>query len=118
VLLRSVVALLAIAFCLFAMQSAARFGFARLLGKYAVATHSIPAADQAVSLAPADAEVHRARARVLNRLQMRSEARKSFEIASSLRYRDDYLWQLRWLHLIRRSTGRRTMRTHFGNAAI
>jgi tetratricopeptide (TPR) repeat protein len=74
------------------MQAAARFGFARLLGKYAVAANSIPAADQAVSLAPSDAEVHRARARVLIRLQKPAEARQSFEIASSLRYRDDYLW--------------------------
>jgi tetratricopeptide (TPR) repeat protein len=74
------------------MQSAARFGFARLLGKYAVAANSIAAADQAVSLAPLDAEVHRARARVLNRLQMSGEASKSFETATRLRYRDDYLW--------------------------
>src|SRR5688572_10963169 len=74
------------------MQTAARFGFARLLGKYAVAANSLPAADQAVSLAPSDAEVHRARARVLNRLQRLADARKSFEIATSLRYRDDYLW--------------------------
>lgn len=74
------------------MQSAARFGFARLLGKYAVAANSIAAADQAVALAPVDAEVHRARARVLNRLQLPGEARRSFDIASSLRYRDDYLW--------------------------
>lgn len=74
------------------MQSAARFGFARLLGKYAVAANSVAAADQAVSLAPADAEVHRARARVMNRLQRPVEARKSFEIASRLRNRDDYLW--------------------------
>jgi len=92
VLLRSVVALLAVAFCLLAMQAAGRFGFARLLGKYAVATNSIPAADQAIALAPADAEVHRARARVMNRLKNPAEARKSFEVASSLRYRDDYLW--------------------------
>ena len=91
-LLRGVVALLGIALCLFAMQVAARFGFARLLGKYAVVSHSVRAADQAVSLAPSDPEVHRARARALNQLQVRSEARKSFEIASSLRYRDDYLW--------------------------
>ena len=74
------------------MQAAARFGFARLLGKYAVAANSIPAADQAIAIAPSDAEVHRARARVLNRLQKPAEARQSFEIASSLRYRDDYLW--------------------------
>ena len=74
------------------MQSAAEFGFARLLAKYAVSANSLPAANQAVSLAPLDAEVHRARGRVLNRLQIPGEARKSFEIASHLRYRDDYLW--------------------------
>ena len=74
------------------MWTAARFGYARLLGKYAVAASSIRAADEAVALAPADAEVHRARARVLNRLQMPGEARMSFETASRLRYRDDYLW--------------------------
>ncbi len=91
-LLRSVVALLGVALCLFAMQAAARFGFARLLSKYAVAANSIPAADQAIALAPADAEVHRARARVLNRLPKPAEARRSLEVASSLRYRDDYLW--------------------------
>ena len=74
------------------MQSAARFGFARLLGKYAVAANSITAADQAVLLAPADAEAHRARARVLNHQQMPGEAQKSLEDAMRLRYRDDYLW--------------------------
>jgi tetratricopeptide (TPR) repeat protein len=92
VLLRSVAALLAIACCFFAILAAARFGYARLLGKYAVASSSIAAADQAVALAPADAEGHRARARVLNRLQEPAEARRSLEIATSLRYRDDYLW--------------------------
>jgi tetratricopeptide (TPR) repeat protein len=90
--LRIVVALLAVALCLFAMQAAARFGFARLLSKYAVTARSIPAADQAIALAPSDAEAHRARARVLSRSQRPAEARKSFEIASSLRYRDDFLW--------------------------
>jgi tetratricopeptide (TPR) repeat protein len=90
--LRVGVGIVAIVCCLLLMQSAARFGYARLLGKYAVAASSIRAADEAVVLAPADAEVHRARARVLNRLQMPAEARKSFEIASRLRYRDDYLW--------------------------
>ena len=74
------------------MQAAARFGFARLLGKYAVVASSLPAADRALLLAPGDAEVFRARARVLNRLQRHDEARRSLEAASSLRYRDDYLW--------------------------
>jgi tetratricopeptide (TPR) repeat protein len=92
VLLRSVVALVAITVCVFAILLSARFGYARLLGRYAVAANSIASADRAVSLAPADAEVHRARASVLNRLQMPGEARKSFEIATRLRYRDDYLW--------------------------
>lgn len=91
-LLRSAIALLAIACCLFAMQAAARIGFTRLLGKYAVVTNSIPAAEFAVALAPSDPETHRARARVMNRLKIPLEARKSFETASSLRYRDDYLW--------------------------
>jgi tetratricopeptide (TPR) repeat protein len=74
------------------MRTAARFGYARLLGKYAVAARSIAAADQAVALAPADAEVHRARARVFRHLHDSREARNSLEIASRLRYRDDYLW--------------------------
>lgn len=74
------------------MWSAARFGYARLLGKYAVVANSIPAADQAVSLSPSDPETHRARARVLNKLKRPADARRSFEIATSLRYRDDYLW--------------------------
>src|SRR5687767_5533362 len=111
------------------MLSAARFGYARLLGKYAVAASSITAADQAVALAPTDPEVHRARARVFNRLQLPAEARKSFEIASRLRYRDDYLWLE--LGSTRDGLGdttaalaafdqavqwRLTMRTHSGNA--
>lgn len=91
-LLRVGVGIVAIVCCLLLMRTAAQFGYARLLGKYAVAASSIAAADQAVSLAPADAEVHRARARVLNRLHMPGEARNSLEIASRLRYRDDYLW--------------------------
>jgi tetratricopeptide (TPR) repeat protein len=74
------------------MQSAARFGFARVLARYALVANSIPAADQAIRVAPSDAHAHRARAAVLNRLRRPAEARKSLETATSLRYRDDYLW--------------------------
>jgi hypothetical protein len=74
------------------MQSAARFGFSRLLARYAIVANSVPAADEAVRLAPSDAHVHRARAAVLNRLRRPADARKSLEIATSLRHRDDYLW--------------------------
>lgn len=91
-MLRTVIAILAIACCLLLIWAAARVGYARLLGKYAVVGRSLPAADQAVQLASSDPEVHRARARLLNQLNRHDEARKSFEIAASLRYRDDYLW--------------------------
>lgn len=91
-MLRILVTILAIVCCLLLTWSAARIGYSRLLGKYAVAAGSLPAADQAVQLTPSDPEVHRARARLLNQLNRRAEASKSFEIASSLRYRDDYLW--------------------------
>jgi tetratricopeptide (TPR) repeat protein len=89
---RSAVAILAIGFCLFLIQASARFGFSRLLSRYALIANSIPAADEAVRLSPFDPDVHRARATVLNRLQLTAEASKSLESATSLRYRDDYLW--------------------------
>ena len=91
-LIRFAVAILAIAFCLFLIQASARIGFSRLLSKYALTVNSIPAADQAVRLSPSDPEAYRARAAVLNRWQMTAEANKSLELATSLRYRDDYLW--------------------------
>ena len=85
-------AVLGIAACLFLMQAAARFGLSRLLGRYALVANSIPAADEAVRLTPSDPDAHRVRASVLNRLKMPAEARGSLEAATSLRYRDDYLW--------------------------
>ncbi len=90
--MRIAFAVLAILFCLFLMQASARFGFVRLLSKYAVVANSIPAADQAVRLSPSDPDAHRARAAILNRLGMAAEASKSLESATNLRYRDDYLW--------------------------
>ena len=84
--------LLAIGLCLFLIQASARFGFSRLLTRYALTSNSVSAADEAVQLSPTDPEAHRTRAVVLNRLQMPGEAVKSLEIAATLRYRDDYLW--------------------------
>lgn len=89
---RGGLALLAIGVCLLLMRESARIGFSRLLTRYAVATNSLPAADQAVQLTPADPEAHRARAAVLNRLRRTAEAEASLETATSLRSRDDYLW--------------------------
>jgi tetratricopeptide (TPR) repeat protein len=90
--MRIAAGVVAVLLCLFLMQAAARFGFSRLLSRYALIANSIPAADQAVRLTPSDPDAHRARAAVWNRLQMPGEAVKSLEAATSLRYRDDYLW--------------------------
>lgn len=90
--MRTAIGILAILFCLFLMQATARIGFSRLLSKYALVANSIPAADEAVRLSPSDPDAYRARAAVLNNLQMTADASKSLESATSLRYRDDYLW--------------------------
>ena len=85
-------ALLAIGACLLLMREGARIGFSRLLTRYAVVSNSLPAADQAFQLTPADPEAHRARATVLNRLRRPAEAKTSLETATGLRSRDNRLW--------------------------
>lgn len=74
------------------MQAAARFGYSRLLARYALVANSLPAADEAVRLSPSDPDAYRARAIVFTRLKQPEEAVKSLQRATSLRYRDDYLW--------------------------
>jgi tetratricopeptide (TPR) repeat protein len=90
--MRPALTLLAIGLCLFLIQASARFGFSRLLTRYALVSNSVSGANEAIQLSPSDPEAHRARAAILNRLQMPGEAVKSLEIAATLRYRDDYLW--------------------------
>ena len=89
---RLALAILAIAFCLFIIQASARFGFSRLLGRFAIAVNSLPAANEAVRIAPSDPEAYRARARVLSLQQRTAEASQALESATSLRHRDDILW--------------------------
>jgi len=84
--------ILGILLCLFFIQAAARFGLSRMFTRYALITNSIPAADEAVRISPSDPEAHRARAMVFISQQMPAEAVNSFETATRLRYRDDYLW--------------------------
>jgi tetratricopeptide (TPR) repeat protein len=86
------VSLLGIALCLFLIQASARFGFSRLLTRYASITHSTSVADAAVSINPSDPDAHRARAAAYNSEQRQAEAARSLESAVALRYRDDYLW--------------------------
>lgn len=90
--MRVAVTTLCIALCLFLIQASARFGFSRMLSRYALIENSIPAADQAAKLTPSDPDVHRSRATILNRLQKPEEAAQALAIATSLRYRDDTLW--------------------------
>ena len=90
--MRVALTLLALGLCLFLIQASARFGFSRLLTRYALISNSVSIANEAVELSPSDPEAHRARAAILNRLQMPGEAVKSLETAATLRYRDDYLW--------------------------
>lgn len=89
---RIALALLATGLCLLLMRDAARIGFSRLLTRYALITNSLPAADQAVQLTPADPEAHRARALILNRLRRPAEAEASLEVATSLRGGPEDLW--------------------------
>ena len=86
------VSLLAIAVCLFLIQASARFGFSRLLTRYALITHSTSVADAAVKVNPSDPDAHRARAAAYNYQQQPAEAAGSLESAVALRNRDDYLW--------------------------
>ena len=90
--MRAAFTILGVLLCLFLIQASARFGFSRLLTRYALLSNSVPIANEAVELSPSDPEAHRARAAILNRLQMPGEAVKSLETAATLRYRDDYLW--------------------------
>ena len=91
-MVRVFIALFAVGVFLLLMQSAARIGFSRLLTRYAIGANSLAAADQAIQLTPSDAEAHRARAGVLNRLHRPAEAKASLEMATSLRSQHATLW--------------------------
>ncbi len=90
--LRIGIAVLAILACLLLIVVSARTGFSRLVGKYALLTYSIPAANEAVSLAPSDPEAHRTLATVFSHLRLFDGAKNELETATSLRPNDDYLW--------------------------
>src|SRR5215510_2915453 len=86
------VSLFAIGLCLFLIQASARFGFSRLLTRYALITHSTDVAEAAVNINPSDPDAHRTHAAAYNSQQQPAEAAQSLESAVALRYRDDYLW--------------------------
>ena len=90
--IRTAVAILAVASCLYLIQASARVGFSRLLSRYALISNSTAAADAAIAISPSDPDAHRARATIFTRLRNPAEAVKSLEVATSLRPREDNLW--------------------------
>lgn len=78
--------------CIFVFWTAAQAGFSRLLGRYALITADLAAADRAAALTPSDPESHRARATLLYNLKQLPQAAAELELALSLRPRDDSLW--------------------------
>ncbi len=89
---RLAVSLVGIAGCLFGIWITFRAGFSSLLGKYAMLTGDLAAADRAVELTPSNAESHMIRAAVLYHLKQVPEAARELELTISLRPRDHILW--------------------------
>lgn len=78
--------------CLWTIWSAANFGFARLLGKYALVVGNLAAAEKAVRLTPSDANAHFVRAAALSLSNSVSESISELEQAVALRPSDYNLW--------------------------
>jgi len=78
--------------CVFVFWIAAKAGFSRALGKYALIAGDLREAERAASLSPSDPETHRIRAAVFYKLKGLPQAAAELELALSLRPRDDSLW--------------------------
>ena len=78
--------------CLVGAWMSARIAVSRLLSKYGSILNSVPAARQAVFLTPMDPEAHRSLAAALRFDDDLAAAVKEYEIAASLRPRDDLIW--------------------------
>ena len=89
---RIVIAMLALAFCCWAIWQSARIGIARTASRNVTLGDLTSPIDRAVKLSPADAEVHYARGDVLQNTQDYAQAKIEFERAVQLRPRDYFLW--------------------------
>jgi len=78
--------------CVWVFWIAARAGFSRFLGKYALIAGDLRVAERAASLSPSDPETHRIRAAVFYKLKGLPQAAAELELALSLRPRDDSMW--------------------------
>lgn len=89
----ALIAVLAFAACLLGIRAAARAGLARLyVSQSNAAGASLPLADAAVRLEPADPETHAARARALKDAGRLDEVVGEYERAVALRPSDFSLW--------------------------
>jgi len=89
---RVLIAVPAIVICLFVIWTSGRISLSRLLSKYSTLLNSLPAAEQAVLLAPTDPEAHWALASALRYEDRLPETAREYEVAISLRPQDDLLW--------------------------
>jgi Flp pilus assembly protein TadD len=91
---RLVLALLGAAACAFGMWQAVNAGRARTLAHDALAFGDLTAAENAVRLAPKDAEAHNSRGILLQRAEDHAAASQELERAIQLRPRDYFPWML------------------------
>ena len=91
-ILRVICSVLGILLCLVLILNAGKYGFSRLLTRYALSSNSLVAANEAVTITPADAEAHRARAVVLDHMRLTADGTREMEVAARLRPHDDSIW--------------------------
>ena len=91
-MVRLAISVLGIVVCLLLIGWSGQFGLSRALGRYALLTHSIPAAAQAVRLTPLDADAHRALSITFREVRMYPDAERELALAASLRPNDDLIW--------------------------
>lgn len=101
--LRLLLVAIAIAGCLFAIRSAAAFGFSRLLVTYSLTARNLAAAKKAIQLTPNDAEAHLAGAAMLSLSETPAQSMSEIEQAVALRPAEYGLWSE--LGLLRDQTG-------------
>ena len=89
---RTIIAVISAALCGWAVWQSARIGVARTASRNWRMTGEPGGVDRAVSLSPADAEVHFTRGDIMQRSQNHEQARMEFERAVQLRPRDYFLW--------------------------
>jgi len=77
--------------CVYGIKTSARAGISRLMSEYAMATNSLPAADQSVHFSPDDPEAHYAKAMQLRNLERHGDAVIELQQALSLRPADYFL---------------------------